>query len=221
MILDDIRVSNPATNPELFDKLGKKLVEYKFDFRRLVRDICNSHAYQRSAATNETNSHDNRNYAHAVIRRVPAESLLDCISQVTQSPDKFTGLPRGARAVQIADGKTTNYFLTTFGRSPRSTVCDCEASTDPSLSQALHLLNGSSVSAKIVGGKVVNNWIKNEKMSPEQVIDRIYLRCLTRPATDEERKTLMAKLGDDKNKIPALQDIFWAVLNSREFVFNH
>ena len=219
--VDDIRVSNPATNPELFDKLGEKLVEYKFDFRRLVRDICNSHAYQRSAATNETNSHDNRNYAHAVIRRVPAESLLDCISQVTQSPDKFTGLPRGARAVQIADGKTTNYFLTTFGRSPRATVCDCEATTDPSLSQALHLLNGSSVSAKITAGKVIDNWIKKEKMSPEEVIDRIYLRCLTRPATDEERKTLMAKLGDDKNKIPALQDIFWAVLNSREFVFNH
>ena len=83
------------------------------------------------------------------------------------------------------------------------------------------MLNGSSVSAKITAGKVIDNWIKKEKMSPEEVIDRIYLRCLTRPATDEERKTLMAKLGDDKNKIPALQDIFWAVLNSREFVFNH
>ena len=219
--VDDIRVSNPASNPELFDKLGEKLIEYNFDFRRLVRDICNSDAYQRSAATNDTNAHDNRNYAHAVIRRVPAESLLDLISQVTESPDKFTGLPKGARAVQIADGKTTNYFLTTFGRSPRTTVCDCEASTDPSLSQALHLLNGSSVSNKIVAGKVINNWVDQEKLTPEQVIDRIYLRCLQRKPTDEERQALSNELGEEKNKTLALQDIFWAVLNSREFVFNH
>ncbi|NND96960.1 MAG: DUF1549 domain-containing protein [Pirellulaceae bacterium] len=219
--VDDIRVSNPPSNPELFDKLGEKLVEYKFDFRRLVRDICTSNAYQRSAATNDTNAHDNRNYAHAVIRRIPAESLLDCISQVTASPDKFTGLPLGARAVQIADGKTSNYFLTTFGRSPRATVCECEATTDPSLSQALHLLNGSSVTNKIVQGKVIDKWIKDEKLTPEEVIDRIYLRSLSRKPTEEERKALIEKLGDDENKTAALQDIFWAVLNSREFVFNH
>ncbi|MGB7347425.1 MAG: DUF1549 and DUF1553 domain-containing protein [Pirellulaceae bacterium] len=219
--VDDIRVSNPASNPELFDKLGEKLVEYKYDFRRLVRDICTSDAYQRSSATNDTNQHDNRNYAHAVIRRVPAESLLDCISLVTNSPDKFTGLPLGARAVQIADGKTTNYFLTTFGRSPRATVCDCEASTDPSLSQALHLLNGSSVSEKIARGKLIDTWLKEDKLSPEEIIDRIYLRSLSRKPTDEERKGLVEKLGEDENKSPALQDIFWAVLNSREFVFNH
>ncbi|QDT09778.1 hypothetical protein K239x_17290 [Planctomycetes bacterium K23_9] len=219
--VDDIRVSNPPSNPELLDKLGEKLIEYKYDFRRLVRDICNSDAYQRSSATNDTNAHDHRNYAHAVIRRVPAESLLDCISQVTASPDKFTGLPLGARAVQIADGKTTNYFLTTFGRSPRASVCECEATTDPSLSQALHLLNGSSVSDKIVRGKLIDTWLKEEKLSPEEIIDRIYLRCLTRKPTEEEKKELVKKLGDDENKSPALQDIFWAVLNSREFVFNH
>ncbi len=219
--VDDIRVSNPPSNPELFDKLGEKLVQYKYDFRRLVRDICTSDAYQRSCATNETNAHDNRNYAHAVIRRIPAESLLDCISQVTQSPDKFTGLPLGARAVQIADGKTSNYFLTTFGRSPRATVCECEASTDPSLSQALHLLNGSSVSSKIARGKLIDTWLKEEKLSKEEIIDRIYIRCLTRKPTPEERKALIAKVGDDANLSPALQDIFWAVLNSREFVFNH
>ena len=219
--VDDIRVSNPASNPELFDELGRKLVEYKFDFRRLVRDICTSNAYQRSSATNETNAHDGRNYAHAVIRRVPAESLLDCISQVTNSPDKFTGLPMGARAVQIADGKTSNYFLTTFGRAPRATVCDCEASTDPSLSQALHLLNGDSVTSKIVRGKLIKSWLTEEKMTPTEVIDRIYLRCLTRKPTEEESKELTAKIASEENKTNALEDVFWAVLNSREFVFNH
>src|SRR6056297_625883 len=165
--VDDIRVSNPPSNPELFDTLGEKLVEYDFDFRALVRDICNSRAYQRSTEANETNAHDNRNYARATVRRIAAESLLDCISQVTESPDKFRGLPLGARAVQIADGSTSNYFLTTFGRAPRDTVCECEASTDPSLSQALHLLNGSSVSQKVSRDNKVKNWMEKEGLTAE------------------------------------------------------
>ena len=219
--VDDIRISNPASNPELFDELGKRLADYKFDFRQLVRDICNSDAYQRSTMANESNAHDHRNYAHAVIRRVPAESLLDCISQVTNSPDKFRGLPLGARAVQIADGTTTNYFLTAFGRSPRATVCECEATTDPSLSQALHLLNGDSTTAKINRGKTVVDWIKEEKLSPEAVLDRIYVRCLSRKPTQQEKTDLLASMADEPDKAAALQDVFWAVLNSREFVFNH
>ena len=219
--VDDIRVSNPASNPELFDELGKRLVDYKFDFRSLVRDICNSNAYGRSTLTNPTNAHDHRNYAHAEVRRIPAETLLDCICSATQADDKFTGLPLGARAVQIADGKTTNYFLTAFGRSPRATVCDCEATTDPSLSQALHLLNGSTVHEKIIKGKVIRSWVKNDKISPDQVIDRIYVRALSRYPTPDEKSKLLASIKDQKNRIHALEDIFWAVLNGREFVFNH
>ncbi|MFO1065489.1 MAG: DUF1549 domain-containing protein [Pirellulales bacterium] len=110
--VDDIRVSNPATNPELLKTLGEKLVEYKYDMKQLVRDICNSQAYQRTTQTNESNAHDTRNYAFARIRRIPAEMLLDCITQVTSTKDKFRGLPLGARAVQIADGSTSTYFLT-------------------------------------------------------------------------------------------------------------
>ncbi|QDT03558.1 hypothetical protein K227x_19420 [Rubripirellula lacrimiformis] len=219
--VDDIRVSNPASNPELFDELGKRLVDYKFDFRQLVRDICNSDAYQRSTMTNETNAHDNLNFAHAVVRRVPAENLLDCICQVTQTPDKFRGLPLGARAVQIADGTTSNYFLTAFGRSPRTTVCDCEATTDPSLSQALHLINGNSVHDKITRSKIIEKWINEEKLSPEAAIDRIYVTCLSRAATADEKTELLASITDEADQVVVLQDIFWAVLNSREFVFNH
>ncbi|OYP34474.1 DUF1549 and DUF1553 domain-containing protein [Rhodopirellula sp. MGV] len=219
--VDDIRVSNPASNPELFDTLGDKLVEYKFDFRQLVRDICNSQAYQRSSETNPTNAHDTRNYAYALTRRIPSESLLDCICQATDSPDKFRGLPLGARAVQIADGQTSNYFLTTFGRSPRATVCDCEASTDPSLSQALHLLNGSSVSQKVAREGKVRKWLDEEKLTNEQVLERIYVRCLTRRPTAEESAQLTGMLEQTDNKVAALEDVYWAVLNSREFVFNH
>ncbi len=222
--VDDIRISNPPSNPELFEALGEKLVEYDFDFRALVRDICNSRAYQRSTASNETNAHDDRNYARAVVRRIGAESLLDCITQVTESPDKFRGLPLGARAVQIADGSTSNYFLTSFGRSQRDTVCECEVTTEPSLSQALHLLNGNSVHNKISGGKTIERWVNDDELSPEEVIERIYIRCLARRPTEKEKEELLASMpddGDNGDNIAALQDVFWAVLNSREFIFNH
>jgi hypothetical protein len=218
--VDDIRVSNPPTNPELFEELGSKLAEYKFDFRQLVRDICNSDAYQRSVVPNESNRSDTRNYAYATARRIPAEMLLDCISQVTNTKEKFRGLPLGARAVQIADGGTSTYFLDTFGRAPRDTVCDCEASTDPSLSQALHLINGSATSGKIQQGKVVDELLKDEA-TPEQALDRLYVRCLSRFPTDEEKKELLATVGSAPDSKQGLEDVFWAILNSREFVFNH
>src|SRR5688500_7755471 len=114
--VDDVRISNPASNPELLDALGKKFVEYDYDFKRLVRDICTSRTYQLATRTNESNELDEKNSSHAAIRRVRAEVLLDVISQATESHEKFRGLPLGARAVQIADGATTNSFLTTFGR---------------------------------------------------------------------------------------------------------
>lgn len=218
--VDDIRVSNPATNPELFQALGDKLADYQFDFRQLVRDICNSNAYQRSATPNDSNRSDTRNYAYATVRRIPAEMMLDCVGQVTNTKEKFRGLPLGARAVQIADGRTSTYFLDTFGRAPRETVCDCEASTDPSLSQALHLLNGSATSGKIAQGKVVDELLTDDA-TPEQALERLYVRCLSRKPTDSERAELLAAIEQAPNPKTGLEDVFWAILNSREFVFNH
>lgn len=218
--VDDIRVSNPPSNPELFQTLGQKLAEYKFDFRQLVRDICNSQAYQRTATPNDSNRSDTRNYAYATVRRIPAEMLLDCVSQVTNTKEKFRGLPLGARAVQIADGGTSTYFLDAFGRAPRATVCDCEASTDPSLSQSLHLLNGEATSGKVVQGKVVEELLK-DGATAEQALDRLYVRCLSRHPTAAERESLLATIGQAPTPKEGLEDIFWAVLNSREFVFNH
>ncbi len=218
--VDDIRVSNPASNPELFAELGEKLTEYKFDLKQLVRDICNSQAYQRSTATNETNKLDTRNYAFARVRRVPAEMLLDCVSQVTNTKEKFRGLPLGARAVQIADGATSTYFLTAFGRSPRTTVCDCEASTDPSLSQALHLLNGNATQGKIQQGQLINKW-REEGLTVQQIIERIYIRSLSRRPTEAELGELTKLVVETGNEQVGLEDAFWAVLNSREFMFNH
>jgi len=217
--VDDARVSNPPSNGPLLDALAARLVETGYDFKALVRDVLNSRAYQRSAARTESNAGDSRNYAHATVRRLRSETLLDVVCQVTGSPEKFKGLPLGSRAVQIADGSTGNYFLRTFGRSPRSTVCSCEVSFAPSLSQALHLLNGDTLHRKINGGGVVKTLL-DAGVTPEGVIDDLYLRCLSRPPTDEERCELLAFIPADDPRT-SLEDVFWALLNSREFLFQH
>ena len=219
--VDDVRVSNPASNPELLDELAKRFTEYNYDFKRLVRDICTSRTYQLSSQTNPTNELDTTNFSHASIRRIRAEVLLDAISQVTQTKNKFKGLPLGARAVQIADGQVSTYFLTTFGRAKRDTVCSCEVVMEPNLSQALHLLNGDTVNKKIKQGDVVKSMLAAGN-TPQQVIDHLYRAALSREPTDAEREKLTAAFadyGDDTQQ--ALEDIFWAVLNSKEFIFNH
>ena len=218
--VDDVRVSNPAVNPQLLDELGAKFKEYDYDFKKLVRDICNSRTYQLSTKTNATNESDLTNFSHASLRRIRAEVLLDVISQITETKNKFRGLPLGARAVQIADGNTTDYFLTTFGRAKRESVCSCEVIMDPSLSQALHLLNGSTVNNKIKQGKLIERLIA-EKKSHDQILDEIYQRCFSRLPTDKERTAIQQEISTQENKTQALEDIFWALLNSREFVFNH
>ena len=218
--MDDVRISNPASNPELLDALAAKFTDYKYDFKKLVRDICTSRAYQLSTRPNESNALDDRNFSHANVRRLRAEVMLDCISQVTDTKDKFQGLPRGARAVEIADGNVSSYFLTTFGRATRETVCSCEVKTEPNLSQALHLLNGDTVQGKVETGKVVAGLLKAGK-SPPDIIEHLYLRCLGRKPTEPELTKLNGFFQDDKKQELALNDLFWSLLNSKEFIFNH
>ncbi|HET6328390.1 MAG TPA: DUF1549 domain-containing protein [Planctomycetaceae bacterium] len=218
--VDDVRVSNPAVNAELLDELGTKFTEYHYDFKRLVKDICASRTYQLSTEVNPTNVDDHRNFAHAELRRMRAEVMLDCISQATDTKNKFPGLPLGARAVQVADGNTSTYFLTTFGRATRGTACSCEVRVEPNLSQALHLLNGDSSNSKIHEGKVVRRRLE-EKKSPESILEELYVRCLCRRPTAREKGALTALLAENSNKRQVLEDTFWALLNSREFLFNH
>jgi hypothetical protein len=218
--VDDVRISNPASNPDLLNGLSAKLIEYKYDFKKLVRDICTSRTYQLSTRANETNLTDERNFSKAAIRRIRAEVLLDCISQVTETKDKFNGLPRGAHAVQIADGNTANYFLTTFGRASRTSVCSCEVKVDPNLSQALHLLNGNTVQKKIEDGGLVKHLL-NQKKSKDQIIEELYVRCFGRHPTDSELTSLRAFCKDESRPEQFLNDVFWSLLNAKEFVFNH
>ena len=218
--VDDIRVSNPPSNPALFNALGERLAEYNFDIRQLVRDICHSRTYQLSAHRNASNALDERHFSHGRIRRMRAEILLDCLNQVTATQDRFPGLPAGARAVQLADGRVQNYFLTTFGRSTRLTACTCEVKTNPTLSQALHLLNGETTSGKIIEGKVVEELLEKHS-GPMAVATDLYERCLSRSPTPKESAAIQAKLAGSTDVQSALVDLFWALLNSNEFVFNH
>ncbi|HTN02723.1 MAG TPA: DUF1549 and DUF1553 domain-containing protein, partial [Planctomycetaceae bacterium] len=218
--VDDVRISNPASNEPLLLELARRFTESKYDFKGLVRDICRSEAYQRSTDTNPSNELDERNFARQTLRRIKAESVLDILSQVTGTKDKFPGLPLGARAVQIADGGTSTYFLTTFGRATRETPCSCEVKMEPTLSQALHLLNGDTSNNKIQQGGLIAQWLK-DKVPPEEILDRLYVRCLSRKPLPEELAALKPLIAEGNDQRKSLEDIFWAVLNSREFLFNH
>jgi hypothetical protein len=218
--VDDMRVSNPPSNPELLDHLGGRLIEHGFEIKKLIREICLSRTYQTSTRRNESNQWDEREFTHQKIRRMRAEVLLDCISQATETTDRLPGLPKGSRAVQVADGLAAHYFLTTFGRSTRATPCTCEVKTSPTLSQALHLLNGETTGGKIKEGNLVGRLLDSGR-SPAEVAREIYVRCLTRQPTDTELKSIFDKLAGYTNPSDGLEDLYWAVLNSNEFVFNH
>jgi hypothetical protein len=218
--VDDVRVSNPPSNPELIAKLAEKLTEYKYDMRKFVRDICNSQTYQRSTKVNDTNAGDKRNFSHAQVRRVRAEVLLDAISQITDTPNKFQGLPLGARAVQIADGAVSNYFLTTFGRAKRESVCSFEVKMEPTLSQALHLMNGDAVNDRIKQGRIVAKMIQ-EKKSDREIVEDLFLRVFGRMPKDKEWASVQQAIASDTGASQSVhEDLFWALLNSKEFYFN-
>ena len=178
-------------------------------------------AYQRDTIANEANETDSRNFAHGPIRRIRAETMLDIITQVTETKNKFPGLPLGARAVQIADGKVEHVLPHAPSAGPtRETVCSCEVRLEPTLSQSLHLMNGNTVGPKMQQGNLVGKMLQEKKPVP-QIIEMIYVRCLSRSPTPDEYKTLTALVEAEKDKKQALEDIFWSVLNSREFLFNH
>lgn len=196
--VDDVRVSNPPVNEELLAELANRFTGYNYDFKKLVRDICVSRTYQLSTQTNETNEKDTTNFSHASLRRIRAEILFDVISQVTDTRNKFGGLPLGARAVQIANGNTSTYFLTTFGRATRGSVCSCEVKMEPNLSQALHMINGDTVNSKITQGQLVQKRIaEGDKARAEA--------AAAKTAADEAQKVALANLEAAKVALETAQ----------------
>ncbi|MBX3179767.1 MAG: DUF1553 domain-containing protein [Candidatus Hydrogenedentes bacterium] len=218
---DDVRVTNPPTNPQLHDELGAKLVEYDYDLRKLVRDICNSYTYQMSTRPRDPDNHDARNFSHAQVRRLTSEQMLDAIVKVTGNDVKFRNLPKGSRAVQVAGGNSGVYFLEVFGRPSRETVCTCERRNEPNLAQSLHLINGDTIDSAIKGKGGLLDSLLAAETPPAEIIDRLYLAAVSRKPSEEEKNQLNAYVDAAENKREALEDVFWTMLNAKEFIFNH
>ncbi len=218
--VDDVRLSNPPSNPELLDFLAGRLVADGYDFRKLIRIITLSRAYQRATKPTASNLDDRRNFSHAAFRRLRAEVLHDCLCQATGVPSRLGGFPLGTRAVQLPVAAMSTDFLVTFGRSNRETVCSCEVDVQPNLSQALHLINGTTIWGKIERGEVLKRLMAAGD-DPTTVISALYVRCLSRRPTARERTRLSAAVAAADDRTEIYQELFWALLNSKEFLFNH
>ena len=219
--VDDLRPSNPPSNPELYAALVKELVRGKFDLKNLMRHILLSRTYQLSSSTRPTNAADVRFYSHYNARRLPAEVLLDAIASATGVPDRFPGYPTGIRAGQLPDPGLNSYFLSLFGRSERVTACACERSGEVTMPQLLHLQNGASILDKVrdTNGRLVKRL--RDKKSDDDIIDELFLATLSRLPSPAQRKTVREHLADAESRDQGLRDLFWALLNSKEFAFNH
>jgi hypothetical protein len=218
--VDDLRATNPPTNPALWEALRKEFVAKKYNLRHLMKMILTSRAYQLSATTRPGNATDDRFYSHYYARRLPAEVLLDAISDATGVPERFDGYPLGVRAVQVPDPGSASYFLRTFGRSDRVTACACERSADVNLPQVLHLQCSDATNGKIgnAGG-----WLaKAVKTEPhdDRLLDELFLRTYSRLPKESERK-VVKDLLKDAPRDEVFRDLFWAMLNSKEFLFNY
>lgn len=236
---DDLRETNPATNPELFDALAEEFIKSGYDIQHLIRLIANSDAYQRSSAPLAANAADDRFYSRYFIRRLSAEVILDAYSEVTAVPTPFTVLslgasggtaasqnyPLGTRAMQLPDSLLVSQFLDAFGRPERSQTCSCERTSDSSVTQALHLNNGQTLNDKLRNSSSqIGKWI-SAKASNETIISELYQHALGRePSAAEMAKVLpilnVSRTENDAMYREAIEDFAWAVLTSREFLFN-
>jgi hypothetical protein len=227
---DDLRLTNPPSNEALLAALTNDFVRHGYDVKRLIRTIMHSAAYQRTSAPVRGNETDQKYYSHYIVRRLPAEVMLDALSQVTGVPTQFEGYPLGLRALQLPDSQVASYFLSAFGRPERITTCSCERQQEPSVAQALHLANGDTLNLKLKAREgVITRWA-DEQVSDPEALRRLYLSTFSRLPTPKERAAILpalaaAPVGKDEAAKQArrevLEDLFWATLTGREFLFNH
>jgi hypothetical protein len=223
--LDDMRVTNPPSNPELLDALASDLVENKYSLKHLVRTICNSRTFQLSSAPNDFNKHDKQNYARYYPQRMAAEVLYDAVCQVTDSPAGFGGLPQDKfaprRAIMLPDESFASYFLDVFGRPQRISACECERVSEANLAQALHLLNSDEVQNRLsrAGGRA-DNLAKDPRPDAEKIEELFLWAFAHKPAPNQLAVALEHLNKHAQNKKLAYENILWALLNTKEFVFN-
>ena len=220
--VDDVRATNPASNEPLLQALCDHLVQNKYDLKALMKAMANSATYQRSSKSTKENRPDRRFYSRYYPRRLKAEVMLDALSKVTAVPTTFGGQKKGTRALQLPDANIGSYFLSTFGRPERLITCECERSDEPSMTQVLHIYNGKTLNLKLQSKDgVIAKSIKGKKPI-ESIIDDLYVAALARSPNKRERARLLAVLKESKEKRRLLiEDLYWSVLSSREFLFNH
>jgi hypothetical protein len=220
--VDDMRESNPPSNPELLDSLAKDFVEHKFDVKHVIRTILNSRVYQLSSEPTDANRMDQQNFARYYARRMPAEVFFDAVNQATGTKASFSGLAAGARAVDLPHEGFGSYFLDTFDRPRRVTGCECERSSGATLAQVLLLANSEEVENRLrAGDGLVAKLTKAKKPTPE-VVEELYLTAYARrPSKAELERTVAYIEKQQQNRQQPLEDVLWVILNSKEFMFNH
>ncbi len=220
--VDDFRASNPPSNGPLLDWLARDFVAHGYDLKHLMRTLLRSQVYRLSSLPNETNTADLRNHSRSYRRRLPAEALLDAVCAVTETRDTFTGLPPGSLAKQTWNHKLESQFLDAFGRPNSSAECPCERDAKPSIVQALHLMNSTRLQGMLTSDKGRAARLAASDLTPEAIIEELYLASLTRlPKPEETQAALRAFSLPDTDRRAAIEDILWSLLNAAEFVFNH
>lgn len=217
---DDMRVTNPPSNPELLDALADHFVKSKFDMKDLIRQICGSSAYQLSSEPNEFNAKDRQNFSSFYPRRLNAEPLYDAINQVSGVPARFGGVPVGTLATQLPDNGFNDYFLQVFGKPEAASACECERSADANLAQSLHLLNSTDIQGRLTNGEGrARQLAQNEDLTDAEKVTELYYWAYARPPRDEELKFVLSRIEANENKQQAYEDLLWAMFNTKEFLF--
>ncbi|MEQ8784701.1 MAG: DUF1553 domain-containing protein [Pirellulaceae bacterium] len=219
--IDDLRLTNPPTNVALMETLAQDFADNDYDLKHLMRTIMTSRLYQLSSELTPDNASDRRFYSHYQVKRLPAEPLLDAVDQVTGVQTKFKNLPPGTRAIELPDAEYPNYFLATFAKPRRASVCECERTPDENLAQALHTLNGDILAGKIAdkSGRVAK--LMAAEKSHEEIVEALYLATLCRRPSEAEFEASREFLKDSPSPLQCYEDLLWALCNSKHFLFNH
>jgi hypothetical protein len=221
--VDDVRLTNPPSNAELLSALAKHLVDNHYDLKSLMRVILQSETYQRSSQSLAENAADRRFYSRYFPRRMRAEVLLDAISQVSGTPTEFKGYAAGWRALQLPDSNVDSYFLKSFGRPQRVLTCECERTNEPSMVQVLHITNGDTINQKLAAKGSRVEQLLAAKTPDDKIVEDAFLSALSRPPTEPEKQQLVSELGQAlaAERRAAVEDLYWSLLSSKEFLFNH
>jgi hypothetical protein len=219
--VDDFRDSNPSANDGLLDAIAKDFVLHRFDVKHTIRTIMDSRTYQLSTQSNDFNKDDSKYFSHAVTKLLTAEQLLDAICTATDVPEKFAGLPTGTHAVQLPDGEINHVFLKTFGQPGRELACECERESDSNLAQALQLINGPTINDKLRNPSNRIGKLLAKKLPEKDLLNELYLSAVSRVPAAGEIKAALDHVAKATDKRKAWEDLEWALINSKEFLFRH